>query len=412
MKIVKTVQVQIVDGKEPIISTIRQYVAAMNFASNHARSSGVFSKNRLQTVIYQDLRDIFGLRSQMAVNVLGDVAMQYAGAHFKNRARVNDDGSSRSVQFKSMTMHVNYPRDYGFKGNGMISINTMNGRVIVPYKVGDYQRELLESRDWTIRSAAITYRKRDKKLFLNIAIDKEMDETMINDRNGIVGIDLGMINLAVTTSTRGKTVFHGGGEVKFLRYKYFKARQSLQQQGTRSAKRRLRVISGREKRFVANENHCIAKKIVTDAISSFSKPMIVMEDLTGIRLNPCKSSRGKRELNSWAFFQLQQFVQYKALEHGIPVIYIDPAYTSQACPRCGHVERGNRNKKLHWFKCRTCGYQSNDDRVGSMNIRDRGVAARYIREARGIVNDPNVSGDDAETSSEGLMPNLDASPRL
>ncbi|MFX0062211.1 MAG: zinc ribbon domain-containing protein [Candidatus Hermodarchaeota archaeon] len=76
-------------------------------------------------------------------------------------------------------------------------------------------------------------------------------------------------------------------------------------------------------------------------------------------------------------------MEYKAAEKGIPVVYIDPAYTSQACPQCGHTEQANRNKKDHWFKCKQCGYQSNDDRVASMNIRDRGVMDRYIRSVRG-----------------------------
>jgi IS605 OrfB family transposase len=397
MKIVKTVQLQIVDGKDDIVETIRHYVPAMNFASEFARSSGVFGKNAMQLRIYQDIRDRFGLRSQMTINVLGDVATQYKGEHRDNRTRANKDGTPRAVVFKSLSMHLNYPRDYGFKSGQMVSINTLEGRTIVPYKMGEYQREMLGSGEWEIKSSTLTYRKRDKVLFLNVSIEKNVDDAKMVDRDGIVGIDLGIVNIAVVTGTNDKTAFHGGGEMKLVRYRYFKARQGLQRLGTRSAKRKLRAMKGRERRFVANENHCIAKEIIINAIESFTKPAIVMEDLTGVRKNPRRTSRGKRELNSWAYFQLQQFVEYKALERGIPVIYIDPKYTSQACCRCGHVERANRDKARHWFKCRACGYQSNDDRVASINIRDRGVASRYIREARGLVNGPTVAGHDAET---------------
>jgi IS605 OrfB family transposase len=332
----------------------------------------------------------------MTVNVLGDVAAQYKGEHRSNRTRINKDGTPRAVIFKSLSMHLNYPRDYGFKPGQMVSINTLEGRAIVPYKMGEYQRSLLESGEWAIKSSTLTYRKRDRVLLLNVAIEKDVEDAKMADRNGIVGIDLGITNIAVVTGTDGKTAFHGGGEMKLVRYRYFKARQGLQQLGTRAAKRKLRALSGRERRFVANENHCIAKSIIANALNVFDKPAIVMEELTGIRKNPRKTSRGKRELNSWAYFQLQRFVEYKALERGIPVIYIDPAYTSQRCPRCGHVEPGNRNKARHWFECRACHYKSNDDRVASINIRDRGVATRYIREARGLVNGPIVAVDDAE----------------
>lgn len=412
MKIVKTVQLQIVDGKDGIIETIRHYVPALNFASEFARSTDVFGKNQMQLRIYQDIRDRFGLRSQMTINVLGDVAAQYKGEHRDNRTRVNKDGTQRAVSFKSLSMHLNYPRDYGFKSGQTVSINTLDGRTIVPIKMGDYQRSLLDSGEWLVASSTLTYRKRDGVLFLNVAIEKDVDDATMIDRDGIIGIDLGITNIAVVTGTNGKTTFHGGGTTKLVRYQYFKARQALQQLGTRSAKRKLRAMSGREKRFVADQNHCIAKTIITDALRSFSKPMIVMEDLTGVRTNPRRNSKGRRELNSWAYFQLQQFITYKANEQGIPIVYIDPAYTSQACPRCGHVERANRNKAMHWFKCRACGYQSNDDRVGSMNIRNRGVVSRYIRETRGLVNGPIVADDDVETSTEGLIPSLAASHGL
>ena len=172
--------------------------------------------------------------------------------------------------------------------------------------------------------------------------------------------------------------------MKYTRWNYNKVRQQLQQKGTRSAKRRLKKISGREKRFVADKNHCISKKIVQDAKKNYTRPIIVLEDLEGIRKNPRRTKDGKRQLNSWSYYQLQRFIGYKALERGIPVVYIDPKYTSQACPQCGHSEKANRNRKIHWFKCKNCNYQSNDDRVASINIRDRGVVSRYIREARGV----------------------------
>ncbi len=148
-------------------------------------------------------------------------------------------------------------------------------------------------------------------------------------------------------------------------------------------------MSGRERRFVTDSNHCISKKIVQDARKNFKNPIIVLEDLTGIRTTvKCRFKNGKRNLNNWSFYQLQQFIEYKAVELEIPVLYIAPQYTSQQCPRCGHTEEANRNKDLHWFQCKQCNYQTNDDRAASMNIRDRAVVSRHVRETQGVCQTP------------------------
>ena len=64
---------------------------------------------------------------------------------------------------------------------------------------------------------------------------------------------------------------------------------------------------------------------------------------------------------------------YKAKQNQSSVIKIDPRYTSQCCPCCGHIEKANRNKKMHLFTCKNCGYKSNDDRIGAMNLYRMGI---------------------------------------
>ena len=68
---------------------------------------------------------------------------------------------------------------------------------------------------------------------------------------------------------------------------------------------------------------------------------------------------------SWAFCQLQQMIEYKAVKSGHPVIMVDPRYTSQTCPKCGMVRKTNRDKRLHEYRCSNCSYRSNDDRVAA-----------------------------------------------
>ena len=76
---------------------------------------------------------------------------------------------------------------------------------------------------------------------------------------------------------------------------------------------------------------------------------------------------------SWSFYDLEQKLIYKAKQNQSSVIKVDPHYTSQCCPCCGHVEKSNRNKKIHLFTCKKCGYKSNDDRIGAMNLYRMGI---------------------------------------
>lgn len=389
MKVCKTVQLQITSHHDEIVETSNRFVNALNYTSRYAIEYQEFTKWGLQKSIYGILREQYGLRSQMAINCIREV-----DARYKGKLKANRD-SDMPVVFKQRHYALNYPRDYRIVDHDTISINTVHGRVKASYACGEYQHSLLDGSEWAIDSSMISMH-RDGKVFINIVIEKEMPGTTLLNKDGIVGVDLGMNFVAVTTDSAGKTRFYGGGMIKYRRWLDDKHRQEAQSKGTRAAKRFLKRQSGRERRFVTAQNHIIAKDIVAKALESFGSPIISMEDLAGIRQQRYVGKGQRTRLAKWAFFQLQQFIEYKALERGVPVVYVNPAYTSQVCPKCGHTEKGNRNKRLHVFKCKQCGYTSNDDRVGSMNVRDRGVVFRYIREIRGIVNCPNVAGDETE----------------
>lgn len=93
--------------------------------------------------------------------------------------------------------------------------------------------------------------------------------------------------------------------------------------------------------------------------------VFVLEDLKGCRecmIVPYGKSR-RPMLVGWAYLDLEGKLAYKAARAGSIVIKVDPAYTSQACPRCGHTERANRDRKMHLFTCKRCGYRSNDDHI-------------------------------------------------
>ena len=114
-------------------------------------------------------------------------------------------------------------------------------------------------------------------------------------------------------------------------------------------------------------NHCLSKALVN---SYPEGTLFVLEDLSGIRSAAERVRTEDRYVSvSWPYYDLEQKLKYKAYRHGCNVISVDPAYTSQTCPKCGHTEKANRDKKKHIFCCKRCGYTSNDDRTAAMNLQ-------------------------------------------
>jgi IS605 OrfB family transposase len=119
-------------------------------------------------------------------------------------------------------------------------------------------------------------------------------------------------------------------------------------------------------------NHCLSKRIVE--IAKAEGKAIALENLLGIRERAKGSRKFNRMMSGWNFRELASFIEYKAALAGVPVVYVDPKETSTTCPKCGNVSRYNR-KKQGWFKCTKCGYQSDADRVGALNIAAKGLDA-------------------------------------
>ena len=214
------------------------------------------------------------------------------------------------------------------------------------------------------------------KYYLHIPVTTQVEELQISDISHVVGIDRGINFLAVSYNSKGKSTFFNGGKIKHKRAHYKELRSELQRKQTPSARRRLKKIGSRENRWMNDVNHCISKALVTN---NPSKTLFVLEDLTNVRQATEKVRRKDRYISvSWSFYDLEQKLKYKAQRNGGLVINVDPRYTSQRCPKCGHKERSNRDKKHHVFCCKNCGYRSNDDRIGAMNLYLLGL--EYIKQ--------------------------------
>lgn len=165
---------------------------------------------------------------------------------------------------------------------------------------------------------------------------------------------------------RAKTRVLTGAHFKMLR-------QTLQRRQTPSARRRLKRLGQRENRWMTDVNHQVSKALVDQY---GAQTLFVLEDLTGIRGATERVRRRDRYMSVlWAFYQLRQMIEYKATLQPARTVAVDPRYTSQTCPKCGHVARGNRDKRRHRFTCQ-CQYRSNDDRIGAMNLHRLGIEYR------------------------------------
>ena len=206
---------------------------------------------------------------------------------------------------------------------------------------------------------------------MHIPVTYEVSELKMSEVSNVVGIDRGIRFLAATYDSKGKSVFYDGNAVKQKRAYYKALRRQLQQVGTPSSRKRIKAIGQRENRWMQDVNHCISKALVENNPEG---TLFVLEDLTGIRSATEKVKVKDRYVSvSWSYYDLEQKLSYKALKHHQLVRRVNPAYTSQTCPKCGHTERDNRNKKTHLFCCRNCGYKSNDDRIGAMNLHRMGI---------------------------------------
>jgi IS605 OrfB family transposase len=182
---------------------------------------------------------------------------------------------------------------------------------------------------------------------------------------GFLGVDLGIVNIAATSDGER----HCGRRINRKREQDRKLRSRLQKKNTKSARRRAKKYTGREARRNRDINHKISKRIVAEAERTGRG--IALEILTGIRERARLRKPQRTTLHSWPFAQLGSFIAYKAKRAGVPVIYVDPAYTSQECSQCHHTERGNRPAQAR-FSCRVCGFVEHADHNASHNIRQRG----------------------------------------
>lgn len=347
------------DDRNLLLDTMHAYKNACNFVSEYIFQTHCLKHVELNRVLYHELRLRFGLRSQMTQSVLKTVVARYKTVLTNQKEWIK-------VIFQRPECDLVWNRDYSLKED-VFSVNALTGRIKVGYASAGMEKYFDGS--WKFGTAKLV--TKHGKWFLHISISKDIPELENSDVCNVVGVDLGINFLATAYDSSGKTAFVNGRAVKHKRAQYKKTRKELQQRQTPSARRRLKRIGQRENRWMSDVNHQVSKALVTGYPEG---TLFVLEDLTGIRSATERVAlKDRYEQVSWAFFDLRRKMEYKAELYGSKVIAVDPKYTSQTCPKCGYTHKLNRDKKNHIFVCRECGYRSNDDRIGAMNLHRKGM---------------------------------------
>ncbi|WP_456486232.1 RNA-guided endonuclease InsQ/TnpB family protein [Candidatus Alkanophaga liquidiphilum] len=212
--------------------------------------------------------------------------------------------------------------------------------------------------------------KRDGEFYLHVTISKDFNKSY--EPKTFIGIDVNENSVAITALDESGRVLKSAilefNELKFLRHKFDLIRKKVQSKKLLM----LKVLGRIEKNTVRDWCHKVSR-IVVEFVKQFQKPIIVLENLNGMRESIDYGKRMNRRLHKIPYAMIQSFIEYKALWDDVLVERVDPRNTSHRCPLCGG--RGVRRKRL--FKC-SCGLQDHADRIASLNIALRGYT--YLKE--------------------------------
>ncbi|GAA4494780.1 RNA-guided endonuclease TnpB family protein [Actinoallomurus oryzae] len=343
---------------------------AADWVSAVAFERGVPHVYELRRHTYAELKSR-GLGAQAAQHVIKKVRDAYTTLKANIRAgNLGKPGSHRRVKAEAKPVvfrpEAAQPYDDRFLSwqydAGTVSVWTVEGRVKnIAFACSAGALKTLQEH----RQDESDLVRRDGVFYLSATC--EVPEAERYEPGRFIGVDLGVAAIA-TTSTGYQAAGRG---LNRHRRRQLELRRKLQNKRTKSAKRLLKKRSRSEKRHAANQNHIIAKTIVTEAERTSSG--IALENLTGIRQRVRLRKPQRVTLHSWAFAQLADFIAYKAKRAGVPVVFVDPAYTSQQCCECGHIDDNNPASQSV-FICRNCGVVAHADRNASRNIARKGEA--------------------------------------
>jgi IS605 OrfB family transposase len=328
-----------------LLATLERANECANWISAEAWKRRTFSRFALHRLLYREARQRFGLSAQVVVRLFAKVADAYK----KDKKVERRFARQGAIAYDARILTF---------GTGEVSIWTIAGkRMKVGYSAGSRQSELLRAQhgesDLSCRAG---------KFYLLASC--KVEDPKPAEVDDLLGVDLGVVNIA--TDSDGN--YYSGSMVNNVRFRHRKLRKKLQTCGSKSAKRHLKRLSGKEKRFARNINHVIAKQVV--ALAEGTRRGIAVEELTGIRGRITAGRKKRAILHCWSFGQLRGFLEYKAQRAGVLLLAVDPRNSSRECSCCGYTHQSNRPSQSS-FRCGQCGYTAHADLNAAQNLRSR-----------------------------------------
>ena len=353
MKLVANLKLQPTPEQAELLKqTLERCNSACNWISKRAWEQQAFRHFDLHQAVYRAVREQFGLSAQVAVRCIAKVADAY------------QPNTQTPRVFSPLGAQPYDDRIFRFLADDRISIWTLEGRIKIPFVCGDHQRQLLKHRQGEVDLMWV-------RGHWYIAAVCAFDDPGLLTPEGVIGVDMGIVNIA--TDSTGE--HFSGQEVEAKREWYARRRAILQRKGSKAAKRRLKKMSGRQRRFQKWVNHNVSRRIVSKA--ERSRSAISLEDLKHIRARAKANKAQRKRLHNWGFAELRGFIEYKARLSGVPVFVVDPRNTSRQCSACGHIDQRNRLSQSV-FRCVACGHETNADYNAATNIGSRAVVTKPL----------------------------------
>jgi IS605 OrfB family transposase len=330
-----------------LLRTMHTFSDVCNDISSQAFEAKEYQKVQLHHIVYKKQREALpDFSSQLVVRAIGVVSDSY---------KVKRNRHQRNF-FKRTSAVVYDDRVITFRDSGTVNIWTNDGRMEIPIQVYDKDK-------FKYRKGQVDLVYQNNKFYLLCTLDIPTESAY--DAKGVIGVDLGVKNIAVTSDG---DVF-SGEHIEKKRKQYHSHKQRLQKRGTRSAKRRIKTTGQKESRFRKDVNHVISKLIVSKAKGT--QMALALEELTHINKRVTVRKENRNERMSWAFAQLRGYITYKAELYGVPLAIVPARYTSVTCSECGHCAKANRKSQAK-FLCMSCGHTENADFNASKNIAKLG----------------------------------------
>ena len=360
--------------RDKVDETLVGFADACNQILAVAKHDNCWNTTKLHHKVYKPTREATGLKANHVCQAI--------------RRVINQKKATKQIhKFRPTSISLDARTFKYVEDKQQVGVTLKSKRVNFDLKIGGYQIALLRGQAPT---SATLSKTRQGDYYINIVV--EVPTQPRNKTPKVLGVDVGLRDIASTST--GKS--WDGQQLRKTRAKFARVCASIQSKRTKSSKRLLRRLSGRERAFMHWVNHNISKQLIAEA-KEFG--VIAFEDLTGIRQRAKVRKSQRREHNSWAFYQLRLLTEYKANVAGIDLVLVDPRYTSKTCNCCKVI--GNRDKKV--FRCinKFCGWVGDADHNGALNI---------VNLAGVVVNQPESSTMfcSLEQTVLGLKPTLTA----